>query len=219
MKPFRLRAFTTLSRIVEAPLKPSLRNSIVKANTTQPRTFTSLPSSTVSALVLPVADTSCQRINQRTLHQLSSAMASAETAEIVRKGSCLCGRVHFETTGNPFTFVVCHCHNCKKSSGAAFMANAFFSPKNLKITGQEHVKEYSDSNTTSGNTLTRSFCSECGSSLFITSPTQKDDWIIVCSGTMDDTVHEWIPRRESRSDCRLDWIKDIDFRAKSKPSL
>jgi hypothetical protein len=50
--------------------------------------------------------------------------------------------------------------------------------------GKELVRQYQDSDTTSGNTLTRSFCTECGTSLFLSSPT-KTDWISVCPAAVD----------------------------------
>ncbi|KAJ6586240.1 Mss4-like protein [Mycena sp. CBHHK59/15] len=115
-----------------------------------------------------------------------------------RNGSCLCHKIRFTTSGEPFTFAVCHCINCKKFSGSAFMANTFFSPDKVSVaSGREYIREYQDSDTTSGRTITRSFCVECGSSLFLSSP-QNKDWIVVCASSLDDQIQEWVPRRESR---------------------
>lgn len=41
-------------------------------------------------------------------------------------GSCLCGAVEYELTGEPFTHLVCHCVNCQKVTGTAFASNVFF---------------------------------------------------------------------------------------------
>ncbi|KAJ7622912.1 Mss4-like protein [Mycena polygramma] len=109
-----------------------------------------------------------------------------------RVGSCLCGRIRFTVVGEPFYYAVCHCSNCKKFAGSAFMTNAFFRPDKVTITdGQELVRKYYDTNTISGNSLTRSFCSECGTSLFLSSPT-KTDWII--------------PHAENRPDAKFSWV-------------
>jgi ribosomal protein S27AE len=54
--------------------------------------------------------------------------------------------------------------------------------------GQEVLRKYDDNDTTSGDTLTRQFCSNCGSSLFLSSPT-KTDWISVCPGAVEG--QEW----------------------------
>lgn len=59
--------------------------------------------------------------------ELSLSMASTH------HGSCLCSAIKYEITGDPFTYLVCHCINCKKATGAAFMANAFFRTDVRKI--------------------------------------------------------------------------------------
>ena len=48
------------------------------------------------------------------------------TAMSIRYGSCLCRQVRFTMAGDPFHHIICHCSNCKKASGSAFMANIFF---------------------------------------------------------------------------------------------
>ncbi|KAJ7491949.1 DUF636 domain-containing protein [Mycena latifolia] len=151
-----------------------------------------------------------------------------------RLGSCLCRKVRFTVSGEPFQYAVCHCINCKKFAGAfrsAFMTNAFFNSKDISVTaGQDLVRQYADSDTTSGNTLTRSFCSECGTSLFLSSPT-KTDWTSVCPGTVEDS-QEWggynysslfsayhhfsVPRRESRPDAKLPWVTGLHMTPKEK---
>ncbi|KAJ7278363.1 Mss4-like protein [Mycena rebaudengoi] len=135
-----------------------------------------------------------------------------------RNGSCLCRKVQFTTTGEPFSYAVCHCINCKKFSGSAFMANTFFSTDKLTVTaGTECVRDYQDNNTTSGNTLTRSFCAECGSSVFLRSPANKT-WVIVCASAFDEP-HDWVPRREVRPDCKWAWVKELDVRKPQKSGL
>ncbi|KAF7309947.1 Duf636 domain protein [Mycena indigotica] len=112
---------------------------------------------------------------------------------VTRLGSCLCKKIRFSVIGDPFSYAVCHCTNCKKFAGSAFMTNAFFNPdaaQNVHVTeGQEFLKSYEDSSTTSGKTLLRSFCSGCGSSLFLSSPVDKK-WIIVPPSAVDD-AHSW----------------------------
>lgn len=41
-------------------------------------------------------------------------------------GSCLCKGITYEIIGEPVTSVVCHCIDCKKASGSAFMANVLY---------------------------------------------------------------------------------------------
>ena len=46
-----------------------------------------------------------------------------------RSASCLCGAIKFDITGDPVTFMVCHCVNCQKATGSVFMSNTFFKAK------------------------------------------------------------------------------------------
>ncbi|KAF8649258.1 hypothetical protein AX16_005911 [Volvariella volvacea WC 439] len=131
------------------------------------------------------------------------------------RGQCLCGDIAYELDDErPFTFVLCHCINCRKVSGSAFMANAFFKPESVRIVrGKDKVKEYHDSNTTSGRTLIRSFCPRCGSCLFTYSATGR--FTIIPTGTVDSKV-DWVPRRENREDCRQIYVRELMFQTKGK---
>ena len=113
----------------------------------------------------------------------SNATISSETDRHTR-GSCLCGKVTFEIVGEPFIRGMCHCINCKRTSGAPFSANCYF-PLNVSsiacisccyklsldaalqrvtIRGEEHSKTYIDGATLHGSKLERVFCATCGSS-------------------------------------------------------
>ncbi|KAJ7180841.1 Mss4-like protein [Mycena filopes] len=134
---------------------------------------------------------------------------------VQRLGSCLCTKVRFTVQGEPFTYALCHCINCRKFAGSAFMTNAFFSPDKVTVTeGEDFIRRYQDSDTTSGNTITRSFCSECGTSLFLSSPT-KPDWMSLCPSAVGDPK-EWVPRRENRPDVKLPWITGLHMEPKPK---
>lgn len=78
----------------------------------------------------------------------------------LRKGSCLCGRVRFETSGSLREVVACHCGQCRKQSGH-FYAATNVSDDALEVDGLEFLKWYQSS-----DKAKRGFCSECGSSLF-----------------------------------------------------
>lgn len=56
----------------------------------------------------------------------SQTTPAASTAPSKFSGSCLCGNVKYTITGTPSLNVVCHCINCKKASGSAFMANGMY---------------------------------------------------------------------------------------------
>lgn len=73
-----------------------------------------------------------------------------------KSGRCLCGAVSFEARGEPSPVHACHCDDCRRFSGAAFIAVNF---TDLDITGP--VRWF-----TSSEWGERGSCSECGSALF-----------------------------------------------------
>ncbi|KAJ7272176.1 Mss4-like protein [Mycena rebaudengoi] len=77
-------------------------------------------------------------------------------------GSCLCGQTTIQLNSTHKEQIVCHCLDCKETSGSAFSTNVLAPKKDVKITGP--VKEYSVK-VPSGNTVTRVFCSNCGSAI------------------------------------------------------
>ncbi len=78
----------------------------------------------------------------------------------MRKGSCLCGAVQYEVTGEPQDPSVCHCSQCRKQSGHVW-ASAYVPDEALKITQDEGLKWYASS-----DVAKRGFCGTCGAFLF-----------------------------------------------------
>ena len=77
-------------------------------------------------------------------------------------GSCLCGEVRFEVTGEFERFFLCHCSRCRKDTGSAHAANLFSSTAKIRwLSGEAKVKTFSVPSTRHE----KSFCSECGSAL------------------------------------------------------
>ncbi|KAF7348995.1 GFA domain-containing protein [Mycena venus] len=87
------------------------------------------------------------------------------------KGACLCGQTTIELNSTHPEQIVCHCLDCKQTSGSAFSTNVLAPKKDVTISGP--VKEY-NIKAASGNTdflmfgglpVTRVFCSNCGSAI------------------------------------------------------
>ncbi len=79
-------------------------------------------------------------------------------------GSCLCGDVKYILNiDKPISVANCHCATCQKQSGAPFVTVMFVPSSSLIVEGR-----YSTflTKADSGNTMTRSFCPSCGTSLF-----------------------------------------------------
>ena len=63
-------------------------------------------------------------------------------------GSCLCGSVKYEITGNMGMFQYCHCSRCRKITGSAHAANLFVSPADFHwLAGEEVVERYEPAHT------------------------------------------------------------------------
>lgn len=75
-------------------------------------------------------------------------------------GSCLCGKVRFETTGPLRPVIYCHCTQCRKQSGHFFAATDV-DDADIQVTGGENITWYEAS-----DTAKRGFCATCGSALF-----------------------------------------------------
>ncbi|KAK7050103.1 GFA domain-containing protein [Favolaschia claudopus] len=98
------------------------------------------------------------------------------------KGRCLCGQTTIEFASTHTEQTVCHCTDCRETSGSAFSINVLALKKDVKITGP--VKEY-NSKLPSRNTVTRLFCSNCGSAISQLS-TLFDDAQVIQTGNFSD---------------------------------
>ena len=59
------------------------------------------------------------------------------------QGSCLCGEITFEVTGQPVRQGNCHCSTCKKATGAAYATIVFFKEDQIsQLSGETKCYEY-----------------------------------------------------------------------------
>ena len=95
-----------------------------------------------------------------------------------RTGSCLCGNVTYETSGDLRPIVACHCTQCRKTSGN-FVAATSALKSEITISGDVTWFASSDG-------ATRGFCATCGGNLFWQ---DKDSpRLSIFAGTLDDTT-------------------------------
>ena len=98
-------------------------------------------------------------------------------------GRCLCGGIQYEYDGEIGPAGVCHCEDCRRTSGSAFGISV-----RLEKTGFYVQKGNLGSYTKlgdSGNELTRHFCADCGSPIFTSSPVHRD-FVYVKAGSLND---------------------------------
>ena len=75
-------------------------------------------------------------------------------APVVRTGGCMCQQVRYSVTGEPLRVGICHCTDCRQSSGSAFTFFAIW-PIDA-FAGEGPTSSYKG----------RSFCPICGSPVF-----------------------------------------------------
>ena len=117
--------------------------------------------------------------------------------EHVTAGGCLCGAVRYEGRGEPYHIAHCHCADCRRSCGAAFVTWASFRRENFRVTqGEPREIEF-------GGRL-RGFCPQCGTSLtFLSSPETDEVDVTVSSFDHPERVS---PADHIWTDDQLPWI-------------
>ena len=76
------------------------------------------------------------------------------------EGGCACGKVRYQITGQREVHAVCHCRYFQLRTGSAFGVGAYFpNDKVSLLSGDLNNHRYQ---TESGNNVTTSFCSACG---------------------------------------------------------
>lgn len=98
----------------------------------------------------------------------------------LRKGGCRCGQVRYEIRGEPTKVGLCHCTDCRRETGSAFLYYGDWRLERFSVTG--NFKTYAG----------RSFCPECGTRLFHLA----DDSAEICLGSLDEAPTSLSPTRE-----------------------
>lgn len=96
-------------------------------------------------------------------------------------GSCLCGSVRYEISGEPAKFYHCHCLRCRKATGTGHASNLLVKPGSLKwIKGEELIRFYK---VPEAKRFTNCFCNVCGGRL--PRYVKETDMIIIPAGSLD----------------------------------
>ena len=73
----------------------------------------------------------------------------------------VCGKVQFRVSGPFDAFHLCHCSQCRRSTGTAHAANIFTSEDRLEwLAGEDLVKRYIPERE---GVISKAFCTHCGS--------------------------------------------------------
>jgi hypothetical protein len=116
-------------------------------------------------------------------------------SDIRRQGGCLCGAVRFTVSGQPLRTGLCHCLDCRKTSGSTFSAFAIWPRSAYEATGKLGTHEG------------RSFCPRCGSRVASLRPDEAEIMI----GSFDDAPTDLAPQYELWIGRRETWLQHLPW--------
>lgn len=124
-------------------------------------------------------------------------------SEIQLSGSCLCGSVVYEITGEPLRFYHCHCQRCRKATGTGHASNIFLKPSRVRWTaGESLLRHYK---VPEAKRFATAFCGHCGSLMPRVAPDMST--ALIPAGTLD--VDPGIrPQARIFDDSRAPWSCD-----------
>lgn len=103
-------------------------------------------------------------------------------ANLILSGSCLCGAVRYEITGDAGQFWHCHCQRCRKATGTGHASNIIMKPESVDWTsGNDRLQYYKVPDAKRFATV---FCRICGS--LMPRVAQDLSIAVIPAGTLDD---------------------------------
>ncbi|MFT5579246.1 MAG: hypothetical protein ACI9WS_002005 [Paraglaciecola psychrophila] len=117
------------------------------------------------------------------------------------KGHCLCAAICYQYSGDIGELAVCHCQQCKRAQGTAFVTNAPIETAAFEVvSGALLMRSYFSS-----PNKKRVFCSRCGSPLY-SQRTDMPELIRLRVGTISEGI---IPQPSYQSFCesRSQWLQ------------
>jgi hypothetical protein len=117
------------------------------------------------------------------------------TSISIREGGCLCGAVRFSVVGDPLRTGLCHCHDCRRTSGSSFSFFGVWPRSAYEYRGE--LATYDG----------RSFCPACGSRVVNLRPDEAE----IMVGTFDTPPTDLIPRYEIWTPRRELWMHDLPW--------
>jgi hypothetical protein len=85
---------------------------------------------------------------------------------MTHQGSCFCGAVTIEATGDPLEMGFCHCNSCRSYTGAPLVAFTLWKAEQVRVTeGESSLGGFNKSGMSH-----RRFCTKCGGHLMTGHP-------------------------------------------------
>lgn len=120
---------------------------------------------------------------------------------MTRIARCCCGHCAIEVTGEPVINAICHCRNCKARTGSAFGWSSYFDDDRIV----RSVGDFATYEIPGTNRQARSFCRQCGTTLFWKIPTMAGRTGIAGGCFTDAPLPE--PSATVSNDRRCAWLE------------
>lgn len=92
----------------------------------------------------------------------TQAETTGDGGALTIQGGCLCGAVRFEVENRFAQLLLCHCDQCRKTTGSAHASNLLGNVETLTfLEGADLVHEFRHSS----RDFTKAFCDTCGGAL------------------------------------------------------
>ena len=99
------------------------------------------------------------------------------------KGRCGCGEVTYQMSSGPMFVHCCHCQECQKQTGSAYVLNAIIEADRVEIVGPV-VENTLPTPSGKGQVITR--CANCGTAVFSNYQVRMGKLRYIRVGTLDD---------------------------------
>ena len=99
-------------------------------------------------------------------------------------GGCACGAIRYRVTEKPLIVHACHCLNCQKLTGSAFVINLWIERERVAIAGAE--PKFYRLTAGSGQAHDVYYCEHCGTRLWSRFEAVPGETILLRAGTLDD---------------------------------
>ena len=100
------------------------------------------------------------------------------------EGRCLCGKLRYDTGGDPLWVTVCYCRFCQRATGSDRMIEPIFERSLFAFKGMSPAV-YTLPSEGSGKEINVHFCPDCGTKVALTFE-RWPDRIGIYAGTLDD---------------------------------
>jgi hypothetical protein len=121
-----------------------------------------------------------------------------------REGGCVCGAVRYALTAEPMIVHACHCRDCQRVTGSAFVLNLWIEAKHVELRGAQPESHLVNGG--SGNPHELYFCGTCGTYVWSDYRIVPGKCLFVRAGTLDDPSAV-VPDAHIFTRSKLPWVR------------